>query len=66
METYSISQQQDIAEEEVLGIQVVYAGGWAVNGKGKKMFIIDNKDIKTGTDVIRLMFEELFKIKVLY
>lgn len=47
------------------GVHTVYAGGWALNKLGSfNVFIDKNKGINTGLDVMRVMFEELFKLNV--
>lgn len=53
-----------IEDEYGVGKQQVYAGGWALNNLGSRMFIINNSNIYNGNDIIRVMFEELFKLKV--
>lgn len=57
LETYALNSKSG------LGVQEVYAGGWAVSGKGEQSFIIDNQELKTGTDIIQKMFKELFKLE---
>jgi hypothetical protein len=58
----------DENEEEGLGNLSVYAGGWKLNnvdGKIKdhdtQMFIIDYKNIHNSNELIKVMFERLFK-----
>jgi hypothetical protein len=62
LETFSIDNNRDESnlEGKNLGVQEVYAGGWALNNIGSKTFIIDNINIHNGNDIIKVMFEELF------
>ena len=61
LETLTLYKGQ---EDKTVGEQSVYAGGWALNELGCQKFIIDNTNIKNSTELIEIMFEELFKLKV--
>jgi hypothetical protein len=67
LETFAVGESNNLnnIDDDGLGIQEVYAGGWVLNNLGSRKVIIDsNRGIITGQDVIKLMFEELFKLKV--
>ena len=65
LETLTLYKKDKKAEEETnIGEQSVYAGGWGLNKLGFKTFIIDNIKIKDSKELIKIMFEELFKLKV--
>ena len=66
---YNINVDEFIEEGD--GILSVYAGGWKLNNVDDKikdsdtqMFIIDDKNIHNSNDLIKVMFERLFKNNV--
>jgi hypothetical protein len=62
LETLTLNKGQ---KDSTVGEQSVYAGGWALlNELGSKTFIIDKIKIKDSSELIGIMFEELFKMKV--
>ena len=64
LETLTLYKDNKAEEKKNIGEQSVYALGWGLNKLGCKTFIIDNIKIKDSTELIKIMFEELFKLKV--
>ena len=66
LETLSVNNRcnEDGTVDIGLGKQEVYAGSWALNHLGCRKFIINNSNIYNGNDIIRVMFDELFKLNV--
>lgn len=61
LETLTLNK---VKKDSTVGEQYVYAGGWALNELGCKTFIINKINIKDSSELIEIMFEELFKMKV--
>jgi len=59
LETFS---QNNDGNGNISGKLEVYAGGWALNNGVSEMYYLDNDKIRSGKELINLMFNDMFKL----
>jgi hypothetical protein len=71
LETFPISQNdnnnnnnnnENDSKGNNYGKLEVYAGGWGLNNGTSEMYYLDNDKIRSGEDLIKLMFKDMFKL----